>query len=350
MTDDEKQPSEDVHARGSTDETARSAGPVAEEDSSSSQAAGEEPTSTPPADEASESDGAQDEAPEASSLRTTRLRRSSFRTRRPLTSVAEQEEDADAEETPAGASDEVAEDADEGSQGDGAPADGGGSEAEQPAVEEGPADTAESPAEEPEAEKKAEKKKDVIPGADLEPIAVESSEARPLSAEERARKEAEEEERAQREAALTGDGEEEESPASRAPAKMESGSRFQATGKRKRSIARVTLLPGDGKFEINGRGLEEFFPRPLHQTMAKQPLTTTGYETTVDVRIRVHGGGIGGQAGAVRHGISRALTEIDPELRGELKRRGFLTRDARVKERRKAGLKKARKKPQFSKR
>ena len=131
---------------------------------------------------------------------------------------------------------------------------------------------------------------------------------------------------------------------------MESGSRFQATGKRKRSIARVTLLPGDGKFEINGRGLEEFFPRPLHQTMAKQPLTTTGYETTVDVRVRVHGGGIGGQAGAVRHGISRALTEIDPELRGELKRRGFLTRDARVKERRKAGLKKARKKPQFSKR
>ena len=131
---------------------------------------------------------------------------------------------------------------------------------------------------------------------------------------------------------------------------MESGSRFQATGKRKRSIARVTLLPGDGKFEINGRAIEEFFPRPLHQTMAKQPLATTGYETSVDVRIRVHGGGIGGQAGAVRHGIARALTEIDPELRGELKRRGFLTRDARVKERRKAGLKKARKKPQFSKR
>jgi small subunit ribosomal protein S9 len=225
------------------------------------------------------------------------------------------------------------------------PADAPVAEQEEPAVEE------EAAAEEPKAEEpKAEKKKDVIPGADLEPIAVESSEARPLSAEERARQEAEEEERAQREAALTGDGEEEESPASRAPAKMESGSRYQATGKRKRSIARVTLLPGDGKFEINGRGLEEFFPRPLHQTMAKQPLATTGYETTVDVRIRVHGGGIGGQAGAVRHGISRALTEIDPELRGELKRRGFLTRDARVKERRKAGLKKARKKPQFSKR
>jgi small subunit ribosomal protein S9 len=296
--------------------------------------ASEEPQPEQPQDENAESDGSQDEAPQVEqpqddgSSEAEQAQDEAPAEEPADVPVAEQEEDADAEETPAGASDEAAEDADEGSQGDGAPADGGGSEAEQPAV----------------------KKKDVIPGADLEPIAVESSEARPLSAEERARREAEEEERAQREAALTGDGEEEESPASRAPAKMESGSRFQATGKRKRSIARVTLLPGDGKFEINGRGLEEFFPRPLHQTMAKQPLTTTGYETTVDGRVRVHGGGIGGQAGAVRHGISRALTEIDPELRGELKRRGFLTRDARVKERRKAGLKKARKKPQFSKR
>ncbi|MFI5028202.1 MAG: 30S ribosomal protein S9 [Solirubrobacterales bacterium] len=180
-------------------------------------------------------------------------------------------------------------------------------------------------------------------------MAVEADE-RPLSAEERARLEAEEEERANREAELVGGAEEEPSAASRAPAKMESGARFLATGKRKRSIARVTLLPGDGKFEINKRDLEDFFPRPLHQTMARQPLTTTGYEGSVDVRVRVHGGGVGGQAGAVRHGIARALTEIDPELRGELKRRGFLTRDARVKERRKAGLKKARKRPQFSKR
>jgi small subunit ribosomal protein S9 len=228
-------------------------------------------------------------------------------------------------------------------------AEGPDAEAESPAQESAVAEEAraEAPTEEP----KGEKKKDVIPGADLEPIAVDSGEERPLSAEERARREAEEEERAQREAELVGEVvDEESSAASRAPAKMESGARFQATGKRKRSIARVTLLPGDGKFEINGRSIEEFFPRPLHQTMAKQPLATTGYETSVDVRVRVHGGGIGGQAGAVRHGISRALTEIDPELRGELKRRGFLTRDARVKERRKAGLKKARKRPQFSKR
>jgi small subunit ribosomal protein S9 len=202
------------------------------------------------------------------------------------------------------------------------------------------------PAEKPKAE---EKKKDVIPGADLEPIAVEVEE-RPLSAEELARKEAEEEERAKREAELVGDVEEEPAAASRAPAKIEGDARYLATGKRKTAIARVTLLPGNGKIEINKRALEEFFPRPLHQTTAVQPLVITGYEGNVDVRVRVHGGGISGQAGAVRHGIARALTEIDPELRGELKRRGFLTRDARAKERYKAGLKKARKRPQFSKR
>jgi small subunit ribosomal protein S9 len=211
------------------------------------------------------------------------------------------------------------------------------------------ADAPEADAEEKTSEKApAEKKKDVIPGADLEPIAVEPEE-RPLSAEEQARKEAEEEEQRAREAALTADTVEEEA-ASRAPAKLEGDARYLATGKRKNAIARVTLLPGSGKIEINGRPIEEFFPRPLHQTTASQPLAITGYESSVDVRVRVHGGGISGQAGAVRHGIARALTEVDPELRGELKRRGFLTRDARAKERRKAGLKKARKRPQFSKR
>jgi small subunit ribosomal protein S9 len=217
------------------------------------------------------------------------------------------------------------------------------------AAEEAPA--AEDTAEEPEAVEKPaeEKKKDVIPGADLEPIAVEPD-APALSAEEKARLEAEEEEKARREAALVGEVDPDAEAASRAPAKLESGARFLATGKRKRSIARVTLVPGDGKFEVNKRSLEEFFPRPLHQTMAKQPLTVSGYEGNVDVRVRVHGGGVAAQAGALRHGISRALLEADPNLRSELKRRGFLTRDARVKERRKAGFKKARKKPQFSKR
>jgi small subunit ribosomal protein S9 len=204
---------------------------------------------------------------------------------------------------------------------------------------------AEAPAEEPKAE---EKKKDVIPGADLEPILVEPDKPE-LSAEEKARLEAEEEEKARREAELAA-AQETDAAASRAPAKMEKGARFLATGKRKSSIARVTILPGDGKIEVNKRDLAEFFPRPLHQTIVKQPLVVSGYEGNVDVRVRVHGGGISGQAGAVRHGIARALTEIDAELRGDLKRRGFLTRDARVKERRKAGLKKARKRPQFSKR
>jgi small subunit ribosomal protein S9 len=214
---------------------------------------------------------------------------------------------------------------------------------EEPAAEES---AAEEPAEEPKAE---EKKKDVIPGADLEPILVEPDKPE-LSAEERARLEAEEEEKARREAELAAAEDDDTAAASRAPAKIDKGARFLATGKRKSSIARVTLLPGNGKIEINKRSIEEFFPRPLHQTMVKQPLVVSGYEGNVDVRVRVHGGGISGQAGAIRHGVARALTEVDSELRGDLKRRGFLTRDARVKERRKAGLKKARKRPQFSKR
>ena len=122
------------------------------------------------------------------------------------------------------------------------------------------------------------------------------------------------------------------------------------TGRRKSSVARVIIRQGSGEFQINGRGLAEYFPRSFHQTVAMQALNVSGYEGQVAVQVRVHGGGLSGQADAVRHGIARALTEIDPELRGELKRRGMLTRDARVKERRKAGLKKARKRPQFSKR
>jgi small subunit ribosomal protein S9 len=221
-------------------------------------------------------------------------------------------------------------------------------EEEQPAEETATKDAAgEEPA--PDAPPESAKgETDLPPGADLDPIALEPEAE--LSAEDRARLEAEAEERARREAELTGDGEVEPALAARAPARMETGARYLATGKRKRSIARVTLTPGEGVIEVNRRALEEYFPRPLHQTMALEPLSATGYEGTVDVKVRVHGGGISGQAGAVRHGIARALTEIDPELRVDLKRRGFLTRDARVKERRKAGLKKARKRPQFSKR
>jgi small subunit ribosomal protein S9 len=244
--------------------------------------------------------------------------------------------------------------AEEPSEEDAPAAEAPGEVAEEPVAEEVTSPETDQPEavearEERKAEPPKEEKKDVIPGADLEPILVEP-EAPELSAEERARLEAEEEEKARREAELAAAEEADATAASRAPAKMDKGARFLATGKRKSSIARVTLVPGNGKIEINKRSIEEFFPRPLHQTMVKQPLVVSGYEGNVDVRVRVHGGGVSGQAGAIRHGVARALTEVDAELRGDLKRRGFLTRDARVKERRKAGLKKARKRPQFSKR
>lgn len=191
------------------------------------------------------------------------------------------------------------------------------------------------------------KKEEVVPGAELDPIAIEPE--RELDAEERARREAEEEERARRERELIGD-EDEATPVAARPAKLSGDASYAATGKRKSSVARVILRPGDGSIEVNKRKLEEYFPRAYLQSVAKQPLVQSGYEGNVDVRIRVHGGGISGQAAAVRHGIARALCDVDPALRPELKRRGMLTRDARVKERRKAGLKKARKRPQFSKR
>ncbi|MSO58644.1 MAG: 30S ribosomal protein S9 [Thermoleophilia bacterium] len=125
---------------------------------------------------------------------------------------------------------------------------------------------------------------------------------------------------------------------------------YLGTGKRKTSVARVILRPGDGKTWVNGRTLEHYFPRGTHQAAALAPLKVTEALGTYDLRVRVHGGGISGQAGAVRHGIARALVEADPELRVPLKRQGFLTRDARKVERKKAGLHKARKAPQFSKR
>jgi small subunit ribosomal protein S9 len=131
---------------------------------------------------------------------------------------------------------------------------------------------------------------------------------------------------------------------------LAAGARYRATGKRKTAIARVTLRPGTGAYTVNGKTLEDYFPRATLQRNIRQPLETVGYEARMDVVARLQGGGISAQGGALRHGISRALLEADPNLRGELKRRGFLTRDARAKERKKAGLKKARKRPQFSKR
>jgi small subunit ribosomal protein S9 len=145
------------------------------------------------------------------------------------------------------------------------------------------------------------------------------------------------------------DHEAEPAPA-RSVAELAADARYSATGKRKSSVARVIVKPGGGDFVLNGRSLEAYFPRRTHQAIVKQPLEATGYVGRIDVIARIHGGGVSGQADAVRHGIAKALIDADPGLRGELKRRQLLTRDPRVKERRKAGLKKARKRPQFSKR
>ena len=131
---------------------------------------------------------------------------------------------------------------------------------------------------------------------------------------------------------------------------MATPAQYLGTGKRKTSVARVILRPGSGATWINGKSIEDYFPRMVHRMLATAPLKTVGLEGQYDLRVRVHGGGPSGQAGAVRHGIARALVEVNPDLRVALKRAGFLTRDARIVERKKAGLHKARKAPQFSKR
>lgn len=125
---------------------------------------------------------------------------------------------------------------------------------------------------------------------------------------------------------------------------------YLGTGRRKTSIARVRLVPGSGKITINDKDINEYFNFETLRTIAREPLTLTENLENFDVIINVKGGGYTGQAGAIRHGISRALLGVDDELRSPLKRAGFLTRDPRKKERKKYGLKKARKSPQFSKR
>jgi small subunit ribosomal protein S9 len=126
--------------------------------------------------------------------------------------------------------------------------------------------------------------------------------------------------------------------------------RLTATGRRKEAVARVRITPGTGQFDLNGRSLEEYFPSRTQRMTATAPLRVVEKEKEIDVVARLEGGGPTGQAGALRHGIARALIEMDVSLRGILKKEGFLTRDSREKERRKYGLKKARKAPQYSKR
>ena len=125
---------------------------------------------------------------------------------------------------------------------------------------------------------------------------------------------------------------------------------YYGTGRRKTSVARVRLVPGEGKVIINGRDMEEYFGLKTLELIVRQPLVLTSLEGRYDILVNVYGGGLSGQAGAIRHGISRALLKVDPDLRAALKKAGFLTRDPRMKERKKYGLKAARRAPQFSKR
>ena len=125
---------------------------------------------------------------------------------------------------------------------------------------------------------------------------------------------------------------------------------YRGTGRRKSSVARVILTPGTGKFTINGRTFEDYIPSAATRLDVEQPLDKTSNMTTFDIRVNVNGGGITGQAGAIRHGITRALLEVNADYRKVLKTAGMITRDPRVKERKKPGLKKARRAPQFSKR
>jgi small subunit ribosomal protein S9 len=189
---------------------------------------------------------------------------------------------------------------------------------------------------------------EIIPGAHLEPDLV--------LEEQRSQEEGEFGEYGEYAEAPVEEGEvPEEAPAepepvARQPLDLAADARYQATGKRKSAVARVILKPGEGTYRINERHLDEYFPRVRLQRLARQPLEAAGYQSRMDVVARIHGGGVSAQAMALRHGVARALVEADPALRGELKGRGYLTRDPRVKERKKAGLKKARKRPQFSKR
>ena len=211
---------------------------------------------------------------------------------------------------------------------------------------------AEAPAQPPVPSKPAaEPSADAIPGADLVPDIVPEGESAIEEVVEVSETYVVEGEDGEVEVVeVVEDAVVEEQPIANATIDLAKDARYGATGKRKSAIARVTLKPGSGEYLVNGRTIEEMFPRITLQRNIRQPLEAVGYEAKMDVVAKLEGGGVSAQADALRHGISRALVKADPNLRGELKRRGFLTRDPRVVERKKAGLKKARKRPQFSKR
>jgi len=276
--------------------------------------------------EAPQPDAPQAQAPQAEAPQEEASKPEAAQADAPQPELAQADEEASAEpsEEPAGVPASVTADTSEG---------------EEDATEE----TAERPARAKPSVPGAHLEVDIVPEG-VDPLGGSEEYEDPYAIEEDDRTPAETEEEAEEaEEVLT-------QPIASAAIDLAAGARYRATGKRKTAIARVTLRPGDGSYLINGRTLEEHFPRITLQRNIRQPLETVGYHERMDVLARLHGGGISAQAGALRHGVSRALLEADPNLRGELKRRGFLTRDSRAKERKKAGLKKARKRPQFSKR
>jgi small subunit ribosomal protein S9 len=323
---DEKRDSEQGEVEepaGAQADEAASAEPEAQAEESA-------PEETPAEPVAEESSG--EEAPESAAEEA------------PAEPVAEESSGEEAPEESA-AEEAPAEPVAEESSGEEAPA--------EPVAEEAAAEEA-APAEAPAAEGEADEEevestprvKPEIPGADLEVDIVREGEDA-LRGEYGEYEDGEEGEAPTE----TAEGDEElPQPITAAAIDLAAGARYRATGKRKTAIARVILKPGAGAYAINGRTLEQHFPRHTLQRQIRQALETVGLEEKMDVVAKMHGGGVSAQADALRHGISRALVEADPNLRSELKRRGFLTRDARVKERKKAGLKKARKRPQFSKR
>jgi small subunit ribosomal protein S9 len=333
----------------------------------------QEPESGAPEEEARESEAV---GPEIEGMEDLVAQSGGGQAEEPAAEEAAAEEAAEGEPAPEAAAEEPAAEepaaeepaAEEAPEGEPAPE----AAADEPAAEEPVAEDAgaaeEAPAEgEPAADEAAaedrpprerrprrdrrqdEPEEEVIPGMHLEPDLVleeapreESEFGQYAEAEDYEGAEAAEDEAAEAPA--------EPEPVVHTPLDLAADARYNATGKRKSAVARVILKPGEGTYSVNGRHLDEYFPRVRLQRMARQPLEAAGYQTRMDVVARIHGGGVAAQATALRHGIARALVEADPALRGELKRRGYLTRDPRVKERKKAGLKKARKRPQFSKR
>jgi small subunit ribosomal protein S9 len=316
----------------------------------------QEPESGAPEEEARESEAV---GPEIEGMEDLVARSGAGQAEEPETGAEEPAAEAPAEEEPAAEEPAARPAAEEPAAGEPAPE----GAAEEPAAEE-PAADGEPPADEAPGEERPPRERrprrdrredepaeEVIPGMHLEPD---------LVLEEAPREESEFGQYAEAVDYETAEAEAVDEDVAEAPAEPEpvvhtpldlaADARYNATGKRKSAVARVILKPGEGTYSINGRHLDEYFPRVRLQRMARQPLEAAGYQTRMDVVARIHGGGVSAQATALRHGIARALVEADPALRGELKRRGYLTRDPRVKERKKAGLKKARKRPQFSKR